>query len=1610
LADYNQNIKVTASTKDAERELSKLEKILKGLNDFKIDLGKNSVRGLDRIAESFGAASGSVNRFGRELQSGAIRGGITALGLALGKLTPATTPVVAGIGKVTTAITGLTAKATGLVAGFGGIGAAVASAGSGLDSAAKAAATTGTALQHLLEYVKDIPSAWGLAAVALAAFAPAAIKAGKAVNNAVGQQATQKIAELAGGIQNATTATQQLTGRVVEAANAFESLLEGASLNQLNRQLRDANKQVGEFAASTVEAWEAAQQLVSVQRLQTAEQKKINDLVRQAKGLQPQDVRDKEVYRRKNDVQSGRFKQAQAAEREAQFVAETASLEQALLKIQGRSVSLLEEKLGVQRKITNEATLQAQRARDGLLDGSSFPIRPQRTVAGVRAMGFPIALPETAQDRKLAARDAERAEATRSLALQKSNSLNAKDVSLLRTQLELIKALAPAYEPFLAGLKKANDRQSLLFRARANRETRTALGDENIGRRDALDEIINKTNRSLVARNKLYEIGAAIGRNQFALAKSLGAEVDLLIKKEQNYNGVVERRLAFRRREKQEAAELQKQQSGDFRKKLEGAAIGGAFPLLFGGGAGSVIGGALGGLNTANPIFSVFTSAIGQMLDQFAAAAVDTGKALRDPITNFQKLADAGLLASKSQEYYISRLIEVGRITEATAIIQGEMVKKIGVSGVNDLIKLGTASDDLTKAWNELSLAMYAFIAGPLAEMLKQLSNPVKTLNAVNQLAALEKDLRQAGRGKDADRLIKEDRKFKDLGPDKGTIERLKLIEQYRKLLPVATDTRTGPEAQQKAADDALAKAERAEALRRQGLQLERQTQDLDLQIADQVYGFRKRADDLERATLDLRRSIEDEIFKKRQDITRIEADNDRKRAQIAIERTDLLLNAGRITNNRPGGNLANQMLDALRQYFRSKAEGEANLQQKQRNFTIEMEDIRRAAGRFQLDVARKVDEIERQGVELARDMERAKLTTARAIYDLQVQAADYQVAKAKEALATMSDPAGLLSGTQSLTQQISGGGFSTQQLQGATAAASKFTGIANMCAESVKAFYKSLGITLPGVTAWADTVRKAGKTMTDWSKLRPGDIVATGRPGDTPHVGVYTGGNNVFHQSASRGLRAGNYPDLGYFKQGGYFVRPDVGVASRGAAPTAASIPAPVLPPPGLPASVGQATAALGRPVPGAPDVSRLLAQDKAMTQMLLNAKTTAMELDATLDGLSVEGFKQQLDLVGKSIDAALTAPLDEIVKKQKDQAAYEREYAGLIQQGTNPALAEQIAQIREQVRLQLEKVETIKTLLTDKEKELEGELAKTTNLKEQKDLQEKILAIKERLAELEGKTVPKIKDKGADAEKGAREDDKGKKIRAYVTELQASLNDTDAMIVSLARTIEGEIGSAMSNAVTNVINGTGTVQQAFSQMFANIGKAFIDMATQMLAKQAVLSILQMIGGGLAGGFKGFSGAGPYQFPSMGSYSAGFTSSMSFLASGGPMAAGRPYIVGEEGPELILPSQGGYVLNADETQQALADARGAFADNRSALNSITSTSREQQTERLLASGASSTEIKYSRVGSGDLPFVTEADMLQAARLAAQEGARMGQQRTMAALKNNPGARRTVGL
>lgn len=185
------------------------------------------------------------------------------------------------------------------------------------------------------------------------------------------------------------------------------------------------------------------------------------------------------------------------------------------------------------------------------------------------------------------------------------------------------------------------------------------------------------------------------------------------------------------------------------REALSNAVIGGAFPLLFGQGIGAAAGGGLGGAagGLAGGRFgfglSLVGTALGAAVDTFTQAAIDSGKSLNDPIKNFQKLADAGLIASRSQQKYIEQLIEAGRVTEAATLIQTEIIQKIGVQGVSDLQKAGAASDKLNKALAELSLQAQAAVAGPLAALLSWLAGVVAIGNTVSRQAAQQTDILQ---------------------------------------------------------------------------------------------------------------------------------------------------------------------------------------------------------------------------------------------------------------------------------------------------------------------------------------------------------------------------------------------------------------------------------------------------------------------------------------------------------------------------------------------------------------------------------------------------------------------------------------------------------------------------------------------------------------------------------------------------------------------------------------------------------------------------------------------------------------------------------------------------
>lgn len=207
----------------------------------------------------------------------------------------------------------------------------------------------------------------------------------------------------------------------------------------------------------------------------------------------------------------------------------------------------------------------------------------------------------------------------------------------------------------------------------------------------------------------------------------------------------------------------------------------------------------------------------------------------------------------------------------------------------------------------------------------------------------------------------------------------------------------------------------------------------------------------------------------------------------------------------------------------------------------------------------------------------------------------------------------------------------------------------------------------------------------------------------------------------------------------------------------------------------------------------------------------------------------------------------------------------------------------------------------------------------------------------------------------------------------------------------IADEAATAMSSAVQSIITGTGSVQEAFSNMFANIGKAFIDMATQMMAQKAFMFILQALnpGGGL-----GSVNAGAETSNLFGNLIGNFGGGSfgGFMANGGPVSANTPYIVGERGPELMIPSSQGRIVSNENLRSEM--------DRSTATRSAMSRN----------SPAGAIDVRYSVERINSVDYVTAGEFQQGMAQAAKQGAIQGEQRAMRTLKNSASTRRSVGF
>jgi tape measure domain-containing protein len=126
--------------------------------------------------------------------------------------------------------------------------------------------------------------------------------------------------------------------------------------------------------------------------------------------------------------------------------------------------------------------------------------------------------------------------------------------------------------------------------------------------------------------------------------------------------------------------------------------------------------------------------------------------------------------------------------------------------------------------------------------------------------------------------------------------------------------------------------------------------------------------------------------------------------------------------------------------------------------------------------------------------------------------------------------------------------------------------------------------------------------------------------------------------------------------------------------------------------------------------------------------------------------------------------------------------------------------------------------------------------------------------------------------------------------------------------------IGSAFSQSFTNAITGATSAKQALADFFKSVGSYFLDMAGQIIAKMVTMAVLNTVVNLLPGG--GFNlgstplGAGGGEVGGIGTLGPNF--GIAQRAAGGPVNANTPYIVGERGPELMVPSGNGTIIPND--------------------------------------------------------------------------------------------------
>jgi uncharacterized membrane protein len=686
-ADINLNVQVDKALAGVRKIEQRIASIQNKTIEFKVERQRDVSNEIDRL-------SGSFKRLGSIVKGLTAAGGLGTLAVILRDLQS-----VRGIG-------GAVSTALGPIQGLTN------ALGSFTESAVQAAsASPGLAA--------------GLTAVSVAAiaFAPQIARATEDTLKLAkaGAQAgvpIKNLLNLLGAASN--TLGQDSFGDASRFVEQYRKTLfeTSESVSNLQRRQNSLQKTLNTYNSSSEVAVRIAGKLVDVQARLNEELREQADLLRRASGV---NVTELEASKGRNSIETRKradaFRTQQAAEQEAVY--------RSIAQLNERDRTALQEKLNIQRNITNEATLEAQRRKEieeRASTGLSRRIPTPYRTAG--SMGFPVALPEIQQDRRIREREQERASAERALNLQKSNSLLTQGVTGLKAQIAVAEQLNGVYDAIVRSLERANERQSQLYRARANRAQRQEQGGENLQRLERINKLATNNVLQEQLRNKVALAGNAIRVNDFNTAKKLGVEIDSLLTAEEKRIDVARRVLAFRQKERKAAKDAAAQSSKERGKFAENLALGAGFPLLFGAGAGSVAGSIAGSFVGTGFGGQILGGAVGQILDDFSSKLKDVATSLSKPKEALEALEEAGLKVDDSIRQQVDSLLEAGKSYEAQQLVLQQITETLGPDAVSQLAAYDQETKKLEKSYQQAYSAL-------VRELLPAMVGFVGLLNAV---------------------------------------------------------------------------------------------------------------------------------------------------------------------------------------------------------------------------------------------------------------------------------------------------------------------------------------------------------------------------------------------------------------------------------------------------------------------------------------------------------------------------------------------------------------------------------------------------------------------------------------------------------------------------------------------------------------------------------------------------------------------------------------------------------------------------------------------------------------------------------------------------------------